>query len=421
MSNTLDLLTAELSELFNRVDSILKTIEASYSSDACFHCIRTLPAPSLQALLNVLPKISNPTPTKPTSTPNRTEISVSSDHHKTTVPPTDEYPHSDGDLEIRDCEPSNNTSNPDPRVGLYDPDAISISDDLCKALIENREDPQYFLHSTCHGAEASDGVVGAFSQLHRNFQRIQSDTTRDIYLQFYCLYRRLELRNIFLLAREFGYHTGRKWCRNACEDLTSKIKARHPTLPVKTLLNEYVQLGYGYNKWAEELGGPEFLLMLPSTVSEAQDTSRRYLSFFIPAVNSLRENGIERILKDKNLDLVGKALSENLWALSLGRDGSLKRTLTKLARRSKRKRQIERNSKCPGVRFTSFIHVHMGQMTNIKHRDANWNKMRQAQLEQHSMIVYDGIKKLMCLMRLYPSHPYKLLGTIPNFPSCWIW
>jgi hypothetical protein len=33
---------------------------------------------------------------------------------------------------------------------------------------------------------------------------------------------------------------------------------------------EYVRLGCAYNKWAEELGGPGFLLVLPLTITEYQ-------------------------------------------------------------------------------------------------------------------------------------------------------
>lgn len=68
-------------------------------------------------------------------------------------------------------------------------------------------------------------------------------------------------------------------------------------------------------------------------------TSRRYRSYSEAVVNSLRENGIEKIVSEKGLDSLGIKIADKLWAMSQGSDDFFHRKLTKSAYRSKRKRE----------------------------------------------------------------------------------
>lgn len=287
MEGTISELAAELNELFNRVDDVLNRIEILSSSEECRKCVRGLPVPSLLVFSRLLTMMREAPPEEPIPETTQEAATEPNDHRQATAqvngyreatvpvsvhreaPLSDDNSSSDRGAEISQPEINNNAGNPDPRRDLYHPPSISTS--LHNALVENHGNPQSFLraiHSTSTGP--TSGLTGAFFRLQHNCQDIQPDGTRELYLQFYSLHRRLELRNIFLLAKELGYHTGKKWCRNACQQLAAKIKSKHPALQADSLLEEYVRLGCAYNKWAEELGGPGFLLVLPLTITEYQ-------------------------------------------------------------------------------------------------------------------------------------------------------
>jgi hypothetical protein len=287
MEGTISGLAAELNELFNRVDDVLNRIEILFSSEECRKCVKGLPVPSLLVFSSLLTMMREAPPEEPIPETTQEAATEPNDHRQATAsvncyreatvpvsvhrgaPLSDDNSSSDRGAEISQPEINNNASNPDPRRDLYHPPSISTS--LHNALVENHGNPQSFLraiHRTSTGS--TSGLTGAFFRLQHNCQDIQPDGTRELYLQFYSLHRRLELRNIFLLAKELGYHTGKKWCRNACQQLAAKIKSKHPALQADSLLDEYVRLGCAYNKWAEELGGPGFLLVLPLTITEYQ-------------------------------------------------------------------------------------------------------------------------------------------------------
>ncbi|CAI7615163.1 unnamed protein product [Penicillium pancosmium] len=203
--------------------------------------------------------------------------------------------------------------NPDRRSGLYR--HLTIPDYLHKVLMENDGDPQRFLRSVSgSGGEGSSGLTGAFFRLQQKCQDIQDDETRELYLQFHSLHQRLELRNIFLLAKHYGYHNGERWNRNACQQLAAQIKSKNPSLNTDSLLEEYVRLGCAYNKWAEALCGPGTLLILPLSVTEYQYT------------------------EEKGLDKLGQKICTGLWTAAYGTEIT-ERPATKSTLRNKRKRQ----------------------------------------------------------------------------------
>jgi hypothetical protein len=294
MEGTTDLLTAELNELFERIGHILSKIETELPPEECIKCVEGLPAPSLSVFSRLLVMMGDRLQTeeihKPAGKQNATLNSHTenppplNNHHENVCPPSDRVeslsPPSDdhapsdegshSEHATVDYHQSNyNSSNPDQRTDLYQP--LSMSPSLYDALMKYEGNPHSFLKSTYRsGVRITGGLTGAFFRLHQKCLDIEDGKIRDIYLQMYSLYRRLEYRNIFLLAKELGYHTGDRWRRDACQQLAAQIKEKCPSLDVGDLLEEYVRLGRAYNKWAEELGGPGFLLMLPVTVTEYQ-------------------------------------------------------------------------------------------------------------------------------------------------------
>jgi hypothetical protein len=85
-------------------------------------------------------------------------------------------------------------------------------------------------------------------------------------------------------------------------------------------------------------------------------TGREFSRYFSSAINTLRKNGIDEIVALNGLDVLGKRISDELWADSQEKEGPLKRPPTKSAPRKERKRKANMNSEminclCPGWEF----------------------------------------------------------------------
>ncbi|OKP10481.1 hypothetical protein PENSUB_4086 [Penicillium subrubescens] len=295
MEDTAGLLTAELNDLFERIGLVLNKIETKLPPEECTKCVQGLPAPSLLVFSRLLLMMGKRLQNEPIHIPTDKSNAALNCHHESPAvvnnaredlcPPGDrgedpspvnhndtlsnEASHFDHGGTVDHRQSHRNSSNPDQRIDLYRP--FSISTSLHNALIKHQGNPQSFFKSTHRiGVQVAGGLTGAFFRLHQKCDDIQDEKIRDIYLQMHLLYRRLEFRNLFLLAKELGYHTGDRWRRDACLQLAAQIKQKHPSLDADELLEEYVRLGRAYNKWAEELGGPGYLLILPLTVTEYQ-------------------------------------------------------------------------------------------------------------------------------------------------------
>lgn len=74
-------------------------------------------------------------------------------------------------------------------------------------------------------------------------------------------------------------------------------------------------------------------------------TGREFAPHFASAIRSLRGSGIDDLVTEKRLDVLGEKISAELGASSAGTEDSLIRPLSKSALRSKRKREEKMNSK----------------------------------------------------------------------------
>lgn len=298
MEGTTGQLAAELNELFERIGLVLDKIDSTLPPEECAKCVEGLPAPSLLVFSRLLLMMGKhlqkepvhiPTDKSNTAFIHPPESSAPADNHREDLCPPDDSgkepsPNNDNDTLSNEASQSDragtgdqrqshhnsgNSGNSDQRIDLYRP--LSISTNLHDALVKHHGNPQSFLKSTHRiRPRVAGGLTGAFFRLHQKCEDIQDEKIRDLYLQMHFLYRRLEFRNLFLLAKELGYHTGERWCRDACPQLAAQIKKTHPSLDADELLQEYVRLGRAYNRWAEELGGPGYLLILPLTITEYQ-------------------------------------------------------------------------------------------------------------------------------------------------------
>lgn len=243
MEDTTGLLAAELNDLFERIGLVLNKIETKLPPEQCTKCVQSLPAPSLLVFSRLLLMMGKRLQKEPIHIPTdkgnaalnchyESKAAVN-DHREDLCPPSDrgespspindndtpnEASHSDLGDTVDHSQSHRNSSSPYQRIELYRP--LSISTSLYSALIKHQGNPQIFLKSTDrNGAQAAGGLAGAFFSLHQKRDDIQDEKIRDIYLQMHLLHRRLEFRNLFLLAKELGYHTGDRWCRDACVQL----------------------------------------------------------------------------------------------------------------------------------------------------------------------------------------------------------
>ncbi|KAJ6070562.1 hypothetical protein N7467_011881 [Penicillium canescens] len=145
-----------------------------------------------------------------------------------------------------------------------------VSSKLSHIFARCIRNPQSFFSEICRDPiQITDGMPDVFFEIH------DEKENSGIRAELCALYRRFKLRNFYLLAVRLDYHTGERWCRNASSQLADEIKKKHPSRELgdsdlKKYLDEYVRLGQRYNRWAEELGGPGYLLALPLEITERE-------------------------------------------------------------------------------------------------------------------------------------------------------
>ncbi|KAG0158338.1 hypothetical protein PDIDSM_5851 [Penicillium digitatum] len=217
---------------------------------------------------------------------------------------------------------------------------ILISSKFSDIFAECMQNPQTFFSEIGRDlTRATDDMPDVFFEIH------DEDKNTGIRAELCVLYRRFKLRNFYLLAVRLDYHTGERWCRNASSQLANEIRKKYPSRSLgdddlKQCLDDYVRIGQKYNRWAEELGGPGYLLALPLEITEREYTDRHYSRYIPAAIERFRVNGIDQIVKTQGLDVLGKHIAHKL-AQSGSSHESLKRPLTKSAMRSRKKRKQE--------------------------------------------------------------------------------
>ncbi|EDN08147.1 predicted protein [Histoplasma mississippiense (nom. inval.)] len=292
MEDTTGLLAAELNDLFERIGLVLNKIETKLPPEQCTKCVQSLPAPSLLVFSRLLLMMGKRLQKEPIHIPTDKGNAALNCHYESKAAVND---HRE-DL----CPPSDRGESPSP--------------------INDNDTPNEASHSDL-------GDTVDHSQSHRNSsspdQRIELYRPLSISTSLYsALIKHQGNPQIFLKSTD----------RNGAQAAGGLADADE-------LLEEYVRLGRAYNKSAEELGGPGYLLILPLTVTEYQEFSR----YFSSAVESLHENGIDEAVTDNGLDVLGEKIADELWASSQETEASLKRPLTKSALRNKRKREAKMN------------------------------------------------------------------------------
>ena len=122
------------------------------------------------------------------------------------------------------------------------------------------------------GSFFQDPVVATGTNHHSlsaSFQRIaQSAETREVAT----IRRRFDLDSIYKRVVRSGHHTGTGWRNGGSARLAQQLH-RSPLISdgvdeIRGKLERYAELGRSWNLWAERLGGPGFLIVLPQTVAE---------------------------------------------------------------------------------------------------------------------------------------------------------
>ena len=116
-------------------------------------------------------------------------------------------------------------------------------------------------------------AVGATGSNHHSlsasFQRIaQSAERREVAT----IRRRFDLTSIYKRVVRSGHHTGTGWRNGGSARLAQQLQ-RSPWISddvdeIQDKLEKYVELGRSWNLWADRLGSPGFLIVLPQTVAE---------------------------------------------------------------------------------------------------------------------------------------------------------
>ncbi|OJD26702.1 hypothetical protein ACJ73_01910 [Blastomyces percursus] len=146
------------------------------------------------------------------------------------------------------------------------------------------------------------------------YSRIRQDEEKDALLQ---ILRRFQLRELYLYAVRYCYHTGKSWRNNGIPALTKEINTQCPDLQdsvakINKQLQLYVELGRGYDAWVAELGHPGYLFALSLEVSETEYTKRLYRKHIPDASRRFRDLGLDDVVSYWELGNLGEAVSQFL-------------------------------------------------------------------------------------------------------------
>ncbi|KAK2805514.1 hypothetical protein FQN50_006138 [Emmonsiellopsis sp. PD_5] len=180
------------------------------------------------------------------------------------------------------------------------------------------------LHATLKSCKEKKGPGPFFEALSRQFHtnrgigatyfRIRQGEEKDILLQ---ILRRFQLREMYLYAVRYRYHTGKSWRNNGILALAKEINSQCPYLQdsvaeVAKQLQHYVELGRGYDTWVVELGHPGYLFAMPLEVSETEYTKRLYRKHIPNASREFRDMGLDDVVSHWELGNLGEAVSKIL-------------------------------------------------------------------------------------------------------------
>ncbi|CAG8091625.1 unnamed protein product [Penicillium nalgiovense] len=304
---------SELNSLLSQLARFFKTNETILSVEDCKTCLGRLPdndRSALKKLFRILQregKSSNGYSDKRDSheqtyapnfhsSPDQTGPDVS---HETTPESYEEitpYSSDDGENTVDDEDVILRDTNFS-RCAVKPPSSIN---DVLTQCIKNPH--HFFTAVTRVSIPSKGGFPDAFCRVYKGQQR--ENILR--------IHRRFDLHNLYTLAVELGYHTGKKWKWGALNKVPGEILYNHPSLgltegKIKEHLIHYVRIGRGYGRWIEYFEDPGYLIALPLNVTETE-----YSKCIPAAARKLRELGIDDVVKNLELSNLGKYISQRL-------------------------------------------------------------------------------------------------------------
>ncbi|GBF66302.1 hypothetical protein TMEN_9022 [Trichophyton mentagrophytes] len=190
---------------------------------------------------------------------------------------------------------------------IKDITTIQLSFSLEACLKDWKRDPKLFFKSAVD-IQCSYGTAGEI------FSRIRLDEdSRDTLM----IRRRFDLRALYQFAVSQGLHTGKSWRNNGsqrfalviCNDLL-----RHGDKEVNAIMEkvrDYVYLGQGFHLWAEKLGGPGYLLIMPLELSETKYAHRNHHPRIKDGAAHLQTIGIQSIAERYQVLPIGDYISSH--------------------------------------------------------------------------------------------------------------
>jgi hypothetical protein len=268
---------AELKSLLSQLARFFKTIETRLSAENCKCCLERLPdndRSALKKLFRMLQrkeKWTNSSSNKQDSDEQHLQTDDRWSSPDQIAPNTSHGTTPDFDEEITtDSSDSGNDTVDDDDPLLRDTNfshcAVKPPPSVNDVLIRCIENPHHFFTAVTQGSIPNKG---GFSDA---FCRVYKRQQREHILR---IHRRFDLYNLYALAVELGYHTGKKWKWGALNKLPGEILSNHSSLDlkegeIKEYLKHYVHIGRGYGRWIQHFGDPGYLIALPLNVTETE-------------------------------------------------------------------------------------------------------------------------------------------------------
>ncbi|KAL9129877.1 MAG: hypothetical protein Q9217_001777 [Psora testacea] len=160
-------------------------------------------------------------------------------------------------------------------------------------------------------------TTGTNHSLSASFQRIsQSAETREVAT----IRRRFDLESIYKRVVRSGYYTDTGWRHGGSARLAEQLQRSSLISDgvdeIRVKLEKYAELGRSWNLWAERLGGPGFLIVLPQTVAEGSYERRQNLIFLNDSVDQLCELGIQDTARRLKVLPLGSFIAQELEEIS---------------------------------------------------------------------------------------------------------
>ncbi|KAM5441188.1 hypothetical protein MferCBS31731_003616 [Microsporum ferrugineum] len=190
---------------------------------------------------------------------------------------------------------------------ITDISTIELSAGLQSRLKSWAENPALFFDGSVNNARNYSTVATIFSRIR------QDEGERDILM----IKRRFDLMALYRSAVSYGSHTGTSWRNNGAINFATIIYrdlSRYDKEDFNGIIRDverWVDLGQGFYTWAEKLGSPGYLLIMPLGLCETKYAERHYHPKIEEGASYLRKIGIGTIAKEYRAVSVGEYISQN--------------------------------------------------------------------------------------------------------------